>query len=94
MTTGSLDGPNNTTNDLIIGEELIGTISGTKCKYVTKKSDTQINFVYENNNKFENGEIVNFSESGVSAIVSNLALNNDRNIIKRFKLQNGQRNNL
>ena len=53
----SLDGPNNTTNDLIIGEELIGTISGFRLKYINKKSDTQINFVYENNNKFENGEI-------------------------------------
>ena len=90
MTTASLDGPNNTTNDLIIGEELIGTISGARAKYINKKSDTQINFVYENNNKFENGEIVNFSESGVSAIVANLALN-DTNIIKRFKLQNGQK---
>ena len=58
-------------------------------KYINKKSDTQINFVYETNNKFENGEIVNFSESGVSALYDSFL--NDKNIIKRFKLQNGQK---
>ena len=90
MTTASLDGPNNTTNDLIIGEELTGTISGAKAKYITKKSDTSINFIYENSSKFETGEIINFSKSGVSAIVSNLALNST-NLIANYKLQGGQR---
>ena len=28
MVVGSMDGPTNTTNDLIIGEEIIGSISG------------------------------------------------------------------
>ena len=28
MTVGSMDGPTNTTNDVIIGEEIIGSISG------------------------------------------------------------------
>ena len=93
MTTASLDGPNNTTNDLILGEQLIGTISGARAKFINKKSDTQINFVYENNSRFENGEIINFVQSGVSAIVANLALN-DPNILKRYKLQNGQRDTI
>ena len=69
MTTVSLDGPNNTTNDLIIGEQVIGTISGTRNKYINKKSDTEINFVYENNSRFENGEIINFVDSGVSLVI-------------------------
>ena len=93
MTTASLDGPNNTTNDLIIGEQVIGTISGTRAKYINKKSDTEINFVYENDSKFENGEIINFVDSGVSAIAADLALN-DPNIIDRYKLQNGQRDTI
>ena len=73
MTTASMDGPNNTTNDLIIGETCIGSISGAQAKYVTKKTDTSVNFIYENNSKFETGEIVTFQESGVSAIVTDLA---------------------
>ena len=93
MTTASLDGPNNTTNDLILGEQLIGTISGARAKYITKKSDTQINFVYENNSRFENGEVINFGQSGVSAVVANLALN-DPNILGRYKLQNGQKDTI
>ena len=93
MTTASLDGPNNTTNDLILGEQVIGTISGARAKYINKKSDTQINFVYENNSRFENGEIINFKDSGVSAIVANLALNSP-NIVNRYKLQSGQRDSI
>ena len=93
MTTASLDGPNNTTNDLILGEELIGTISGARAKYVTKKSDTSINFIYETGTKFESGEIINFVESGVSAIVANLALNST-NISGNYALQGGQRNTI
>ena len=93
MTTASMDGPNNTTNDLIIGESCIGSISGAQAKYVTKKSDTSINFIYENNSKFETGEIVNFQDSGVSAIVTDLALNST-NITKNFKFQSGQRKSI
>jgi hypothetical protein len=93
MTTASLDGPNNTTNDLILGEEFIGTISGARAKYITKKSDTSINFIYENTSKFEAGEIINFIDSGVSAIVSNLALNST-NVTKNFKFQSGQKSTI
>ena len=93
MTTASLDGPNNTTNDLILGEELIGTISGARAKYITKKSDTSINFIYETGTKFESGEIINFVESGVSAIVANLALNST-NISANYSLQGGQRSTI
>ena len=93
MTTASLDGPNNTTNDLILGEEVIGSISGARAKYITKKSDTSINFIYETGTKFEAGEIINFVESGVSAIVSNLALNST-NVTRNYRLQGGQRSTI
>ena len=93
MTTASMDGPTNTTNDILLGEEFIGTISGAKAKFVTKKSDTSINFIYLNNSKFEPGEIINFETSGVSAIVSNLALNST-NVTRDFKFQSGQRKSI
>ena len=93
MTTASLDGPNNTTNDLILGEELVGTISGARAKYLVKKSDNSINFVYENTSKFEAGEVVNFLDSGVSCISANIEINSP-NIIKDFKFQSGQRDTI
>ena len=93
MVTGSLDGPNNTTNDLLVGEELIGTVSGAKAKYISKKTDTSINFIYENNSKFEAGEIVTFLTSGVSAICSNPKLNSP-NIINNFNFSDGQRDSI
>ena len=37
MTVGSLDGPTAKTDDLIIGEELIGQTSGAQAVYVGKE---------------------------------------------------------
>ena len=93
MTTASMDGPTNTTNDILLGEEFVGTLSGAKAKYVTKKSDTSVNFIYLNNSKFEPGEVITFQTSGVSAIVSNLALNST-NVTKDYKFQSGQRRSI
>ena len=72
MTVGSMDGPTSTTNDLIFGEEIIGSISGAKAIYVDKKSDTSVNFIYENFTRFKPNEVINFQKSGVSAIASNV----------------------
>ena len=39
MTVGSMDGPTNTTNDLIIGEEIIGSISGINRLHICNKKN-------------------------------------------------------
>ena len=52
MTTGSLDGPSATTNDLIIGETITGSISGV-CIYLERKTDTSVGFIYLNGTTFE-----------------------------------------
>ena len=90
MTVGSMDGPTNTTNDVIIGEEIIGSISGARAIYVTRKTDTSINFIYENRTSFSPGEVINFQESGVSAVASNIVVNS-RNVTQDFNFQTGQR---
>ncbi len=91
ITTGSLDGPTATTNDLIIGDEMVGQISGAAAIYFTKKSDTSVEFIGQNDKIFINGEVVKFRKSGVSAVVLNYN-KGSKNIIRDFTFSNGQKN--
>ena len=93
MTTASMDGPSATTNDLIIGETLTGSVSGAKALYVTRKTDTSINFVYLNNTAFEPNELITFSQSGVSAIATNIVVSS-KNITNHYTFFNGQRESI
>ena len=90
MSLGSMDGPSATTNDLIIGEEITGKTSGAKAIYITKNSDTNIGFIYENSISFEVGEVVTFSQSGVNAIVSSDLSVGSKNITSNYRFSNGQ----
>ena len=90
MDLASMDGPTNTTNDLILGEEVIGSLSGARALYVARKTDTSMNFIYENRTSFAPGEVINFQQSGVSAVASNV-VNNSRNVTKLFDFLTGQR---
>jgi len=93
MTTASMDGPSATTNDLIIGETLTGSISGAKGLYVTRKTDTSIGFIYLNNTPFEPNELINFSQSGVSAVAANITATS-KNITNNYSFFNGQRESI
>jgi len=61
-----------TTNELIIGEQIIGQSSDAVAMVAEKPSDSQITIIYQNEHLFTEGEIVNFQESGSSAVVSSL----------------------
>jgi hypothetical protein len=61
-----------TTNELIIGEQIIGQSSDAVAMVAEKPSDSQITVIYQNEHLFTEGEIVNFQESGSSAVVSSL----------------------
>jgi len=87
---GSFDGPTATSNDLIIGETITGTISGAKAIYLVKKSDTTVGFIFLNSTSFEIGEVVQFSQSGVSAIV-NVVNFGSIDITDQYTFDNGQR---
>ena len=93
MTLGSMDGPTNTTNDLIIGEEFIGSISGSRAMYVTRSTDTNIEFIYRNTTPFQPGEVINFQDSGVSAVATNIS-QGSKNITKDFEFQTGQKKSI
>ena len=88
MTVGSLDGPTSKTDDLIIGEEFIGQTSGAQAAYVGKRADNSIDFIYENQTRFFENEIVNFQSSGINAIASDVS-NGSKNITSDFNLNGG-----
>jgi hypothetical protein len=90
MTTSLMSGSTSTTNDLIISEQIVGSTSGALAKYIFRKSDSSINFIYENQNTFQNGEVVTFTSSGVTAVVSDLSIGSN-NITSRFTLDRGQK---
>ena len=86
-----LDGISGTTNDLIIGETLVGQTSGAKAVYLRKLDDTSIYFTYLNQSTFKNGEVINFKESSVNCISSEVKLGS-KEITTDFKFFNGQKN--
>jgi hypothetical protein len=89
MVLASMDGPTNTTNDLIIGEEIVGSVSGARALYVTRLTDSTIEFIYKNRTPFESGEVITFSDSGVSAVASSLTIGS-QNVTDFFDLKTGQ----
>ena len=78
------------TNNVIVGEQFIGSASGAVARVVDVVSGTQLNFVYENDRFFEYGESVTLKTSGITATISTL-LAGDRNISKNYTLDDGQR---
>jgi len=85
-----LNSPNSTTSDLIIGELVIGSKSGSVAIYTKSKSSSQIYLVNKNKNSFILGETVSFQESGYTAIVLT-SDKGDINILDNYTLDNGQR---
>ena len=61
-----------TTNELIIGEQIIGQDSEAVAIVAEKLTDSQISFLYKNENLFKEGETVTFQESAAQAVVSTL----------------------
>ena len=72
VTLQSLDGPTAKTDDLIIGEEFIGAISGARGIYAKQESSSKISFTYLNSFSIESGEVIEFLDSGVNGIAITL----------------------
>mgnify|MGYP001163896373 CR=1 FL=1 len=78
------------TNNVIIGEQLIGATSGAVGRVVSVDSGTKISFVYENDKFLEKDEQFTLQTSGIFANVSVLGAG-DRDITKSYDIDNGQR---
>jgi len=75
--------------NVIVGEQFVGGSSGAVARVVVVQA-TQLSFVYENENVFEVGENISLKTSGIFATITGVTPG-DRNILKNFKLDNGQR---
>ena len=78
------------TNNVTVGEQLLGNDSGALARVVTVSGGQKLEFVYENDLTFEIGENITLKTSGIIAQISSLIIG-DRNIVNNYKLDKGQR---
>lgn len=89
ITLASISGPNGTTADLTVGEEVISS-QGSVSIIVEIINSSTIGVSYLNGIKFNIGDVANFQSSGTQATVTAFTVG-DRNITSKFELDPGQR---
>ena len=93
VTFSSINSPSAKTGDLLIGETFVGDNGKAIGMYVSKSSDSAIEYTLINDFSFQIGETVIFKESGISATIGSLTLGSD-NITQEFTYDDGQRNTI
>ena len=89
ITMASISGPNGTTADLIVGEEIIST-NGSVAMVVEITNASQIGIVYRNSSRIQIGDVVTFQSSGLQATVTAFTVG-DRNVLNKYSVDTGQR---
>jgi hypothetical protein len=69
----AINSASTTTLELVVGELIIGQTSGTVAIYAERITDSQVSFIYKNENTFREGETVIFQESNVQATITTLS---------------------
>ena len=82
--------PNNTTNSIIIGERILGKTSGAVAICAGIVDLDEILFIYKNDFVFQTGELLEFSESKITANVSELT-STSKEISDSYLFDNGQK---
>ena len=91
----------NVGTDAIIGENIIGSDSGTVARVVTNNGSNapfstgdldKLGVVYLNQNTFIAGETVTFKESNITSTVQSITLGKYNNVTDNFVLDGGQKN--
>ena len=93
LTLTSINSPTAKTGDLLIGEMFVGDTSKSTGVYVSKNTDSAIDYTLLNDFDLQVGEIVTFQESGITATVGALALGSN-NITDEFTYDDGQRSTI
>ncbi len=89
ITLASLSGPNGTTADLTVGEEIVSS-NGSVAVIAEITSSTQLGVVYRNDSIIQTGDTVTFQSSGISGTVTAFTIG-DRNILNKYTVDTGQR---
>ena len=85
----SIVGQFSNTSDLIIGEEIVGSNSGSIAIVAEILDNSKISFLYKNDFTFVEGENITFSESNTTARILTLTAINS-NITKNYVANDGQ----
>jgi len=75
----------------ILGEKIIGAESGAVAQVVTRLSQTEVEIVYLNSNKFLVNESVTFEESNITSNIISITFGNYTNLSNAYSLDKGQR---
>ena len=79
------------TSNALLGEEIIGTESGTVVQITNIPDDTSVEFAYLNSNKFEVGEVIKFRESDITTTIVTITNGSYQNVTNEFTLDRGHR---
>jgi len=75
----------------VLGETLVGAVSGAMAQLATRSSATEVEVCYLNQNRFVIGEQITFQESNIISNLQGITLGNYLNITDGYSLDNGQR---
>ena len=75
----------------IVGEKILGNDSRAIGQVVNRVSDTEVEFVYLNANKFNIGELATFKESNIEAVIQVYTSGNYTNRTSNYRLDTGHR---
>jgi hypothetical protein len=75
----------------IVGENIIGSASGTVARVVEKLSSNTLSIVYLNPQRFQPNESVIFTESNINTNISEIILGQYIDLTNNFNLDKGQR---
>ena len=78
-------------SNALLGEEIIGTESGTVVQITSILNDTSVEFAYLNTNKFEVGEVIKFRESDITTTIVTITNGSYQNVTNEFTLDRGHR---
>lgn len=83
----------NVSQNTIIGEKIIGRTSGAAAQLVRKPigSPNKIEIVLLNSNQFQNSEVVDFEESGISATIVSSNIGKYKNLTNSYLLDSAQK---
>ena len=81
----------NLNTSVIIGEKIVGKDSRAVGQIVSSPSATEVRFVYLNGNKFTVGEVVEFKESGIEAILQGTIAGNFVDRTNNYVLEKGHK---